>query len=259
MPHHQSIEKELSVNPCCVWTWWGFPCWGKWSCRLNGCVSCVVRRVWLWLCVVVAVAVVVVFCVCPVWCVPWHAEKPHVCTFKNVPVCTGTKPTWKKKEAWCRYTWGRFERDAFDAYTPSSSLNTQPHTATHNNRAQHNERQSTTNDYKNTQRSQAPATLDCHLSEHETQAKKPTQFRQPKQPTNTSTREHERRDTSPEPRDNRHHNRETTPDTRDNATKKHETCDQSHTRQDKTRQDETRQDEPGEVHMYTHTFAYTKI
>ena len=61
----------------------------------------------------------------------------------NIPVCTGNQA----------------HGDALDAYTPSSLLNTQPHTATHN-RAQHNGRQSTNDDYKHTQRSQAPATRD---------------------------------------------------------------------------------------------------
>ena len=139
--------------------------------------------------------------------------------------------------AWCQYTPGRFERthgDALDAYTPSSSLHTQDpmqqHTTTEHSTTKDN-RQLTTTSTRGEAKHQPPA---AHLSEHETQAKKPTQYRQPKQPTNTSTREHERRDTSPEPGDNR------------NTTEKHETCDQS---QDKTRRDKTSQEKCTYVHI----------
>ena len=81
-------------------------------------------------------------------------------------------------------------------------------------------------------------------------------------PTNTGTREHERRDTSPQPKTTdtqRERERETTPDTRDNATKKHETCDQSHTRQDKTRRDRRKQDETRQIHIHIHIHIHIRI
>ena len=93
-------------------------------------------------CVVVAVAAVVVVYLCGVvWCgVVWcDTLKKTVCMDKTSP-CV---PTPRPHVGVCRYTRGLLERahgDAFDAHTAAHLLpnTTQPHTATHNNEAQHN-------------------------------------------------------------------------------------------------------------------------
>ena len=110
MHHHQSIKKELSVNPCCVWTWWVFPCWVEWSCKLVGCVSLSLS---LSLSCVAVVVVVVVVCVCGVvWCgvLGWHAEKPPCVRSKRPRVYRQHVHTWKHMWTCCRYTRWRFER-----------------------------------------------------------------------------------------------------------------------------------------------------
>ena len=194
-------------------------------------------------------AVVVVLCV---WCgVCRDTLKNSRVYIQNVPVCTGTKPTCVKHVGVVPVHTGRLERthgEAFDAYTPSSSLDThndiQQHTTTEHSTTKDN-RQLTTTSTRSETKHQPPAT--AHLSEHETQAKKPTQDRQLKQPKNTSTRENERRDTSPEPRDNRQHNtteRQQTHKERQRQT--HETPHQRHTRPESHK---TRQDDQGDVHI----------
>ena len=163
-------------------------------------VVVVVVVVWLWLCVVVAVAVamavVVVLCVC---------VRCGVCrdTLKNPTFVHSKRPLVYRHQAHMYKICGRgagAHGDAFDAYTASSSLNThnhiQQHTTIEHSTTKDN-RQLTIASTRSETKHQPPAT--AHLSEHQTQAKKPTQHRQPKQQTNTSTREHERRDTGPEP------------------------------------------------------------
>ena len=93
-----------------------------------------------------------------------------------------------------------------------------------------------------------------HTSPHkpkQTQTNKPTtQPNNETEPNNraqTQTHTHKTQHNTDNRQQTTH--RETTPDTRDNATKKHETCDQSHARQDETRQ----------VHIHTHIRIYKHI
>ena len=104
MQHHQSNKKELSVNPCCVWTWWNFSVLSRLELQVG------------WLCVVVVsvVALVVVCgcgcgCGCGVWL--WGDTLKNPCVrSKRRRVYRQHLYMCKLMWVWYRYTRGRFER-----------------------------------------------------------------------------------------------------------------------------------------------------
>ena len=97
-------------------------------------------------------------------------------------------------------------------------------------------------------------------SSHQTHSNTQQQSAAQRETSETSTRKHERRDTSPEPGDNRP--TQQTHKGRQRPT--HETTKQRYTehatrvtQDNKTRRDKTRQDETRLAHIYTYTYTYT--